>query len=209
MITSMRRPVLAGTLPAVEARRIDALGQKVRLRDVRPEDRRVLSGFDRDAQVDGYRHGANHRASVTDSVDAFHFAIETVHTRTVVGSIWVQTDPLSSMFSYGIGIGGPHRRCGYARDAISTLLTTMFDERGYYKCQVSVSGRNFASLALHGDLGFREESRPRDTELVLGQVRYPVLMGIAAPEFAATRPRANANRRARHARLRRGGEHRR
>jgi RimJ/RimL family protein N-acetyltransferase len=194
-------------------------GWKVRLREVRPADRRTLIGFDRDSarahdpQVGGYRHWATHRSGAADSGDDFHFAIETLHNRTLVGSVWVQADPASGRFSYGIGIGPQHRRCGYAADAVTTLLEVMFELRGYRKCQVSVNGGNFASLALHGELGFREEGRTRDTELLRGEIRYPVLMGLTADGFAEHRPAFLAARgparpsRGRHWRTPRRGRH--
>ncbi|MDT8913201.1 GNAT family N-acetyltransferase [Amycolatopsis sp. PS_44_ISF1] len=168
----------------------------MRLRDIRPEDRRGLIGFDRVPEgrpaAGGYRHWATHRADVTDPGDDRHLAIETRHGQTLVGSIWLQADPASGRFSYGIGIGAPHRRCGYAGDAVTTLLGFMFEQRGYRECEVSVHGRNFASLALHARLGFHEQGRPRDTELWPGQVRYPVLMAITADHFAARRPASAA-----------------
>ncbi|MFD1050940.1 GNAT family N-acetyltransferase, partial [Kibdelosporangium lantanae] len=159
-------------------------GWKVRLRTIRPADHRTLATFDRDTTEDhkpgGYRHWATHR----DASDDFHLAIETLRHRTLVGSIWVQTDPAVGAFSYGIGIAAQHRRCGYAIDAITALLTDMFERRGYRECVVSVNGRNFPSLALHGELGFHEESRPRDAELRHGEIRYPVIMSITAGQFS-------------------------
>lgn len=188
-------------------------GWKVRLREVRPADHRTLIGFDRGSspQVGGYRHWATHR-NTADSGDDFHFAIETLHNRTLVGSIWIQADPAAGRFSYGIGIGSQYRRCGYAADAVTVLLAFMFEQR-YRKCEVSINGSNFASLALHGELGFREEGRPRDTELRRGEVRYPVLMGITADGFAEHQPAFNAARgpvrpwRGRHWRTPRRGRH--
>ncbi|MEV6828271.1 GNAT family N-acetyltransferase [Amycolatopsis sp. NPDC051102] len=186
-------------------------GWKVRLREVRPADQRTLIGFDRDAdaRAGGYRHWATHRVAGDD----FHFAIETLHNRTLVGSVWIQADPASGRFSYGIGIGPQYRRCGYAADAVTILLGVMFELRRYRKCEVSINGANFASLALHGELGFREEGRPRDTELRHGEIRYPVLMGITADRFAEHRPVLGAARgpvrpwRGRHWRTPRRGRH--
>ncbi|HVV14624.1 GNAT family protein [Amycolatopsis sp.] len=187
------------------------VGQKVLLRDVRPADQRTLIGFDRaddrteDRRVGGYRHWATHRA---DAADDFHFVIETLHSRTVVGSIWIQADAARGRFSYGIGIGAQHRRCGYAADAVAALLAYMFEQRGYRKCEVSIYGGNFASLALHGELGFAEEGRPRDTELLRGEIKYPVLMGITAERFAARHPVLAARPwRGRHWRMPRRGRH--
>lgn len=213
------RLVPAGSRGARSVDGADWVGWKVRLRGIRPADHRTLAGFDRDSaraadpRVGGYRHWATHRGGAADSGDDFHFAIEALHNRTLVGSIWVQADPSRGRFSYGIGIGPQYRRCGYAADAVTVLLTFMFEQRRYRKCEVSVNGGNFASLALHGELGFREEGRPRDTELLRGAVRYPVLMSITAEQFAAHHPVFAAARggarslRGRHWRTRRRGRH--
>lgn len=191
--------------------RIDEVGWKVRLREVRPADQRTLVGFDRDpVQLGGYRHWATHRLRTADDL---HLAIETLHNRTVVGSVWIRTDAATGHFSYGIGIGAQHRRCGYAADAITVLLAYMFDRCGYRRCEVSVNGSNLASLVLHGELGFREQGRPRDTELLLGEIKYPVLMSITMDQFTAHRPALAAARgpvrpdRGRHWRVRRRGRH--
>ncbi|WP_121004254.1 GNAT family N-acetyltransferase [Saccharothrix australiensis] len=191
----------------------------MRLREIGPADRRTLIGFDRDAagrgdpHIGGYRHWAAHRADTDGSGDDRHVGIEALHGGTLVGSMWILTDPAARRFSYSIGIGAPHRRCGYAGDAITTLLALLFGQHGYLKCEISIYGGNFASLALHGGLGFREEGRPRDTELVRGGVGYPVLMGITAAEFAARHPDRGTDRgpvdprRGRHWRTRQRGRH--
>ncbi|ASO20467.1 hypothetical protein AHOG_14125 [Actinoalloteichus hoggarensis] len=196
------------------------VGRKVRLRRIVPADRRTLAGFDRDSarstasRIGGYRHWAEHRTAPSDSGDDLRFAIETLHGRMLVGSISAtQTDATSSRFSYGIGIGPAHRRCGYAGDAITVLLRFMFGRRRYQKCEVSIYGGNLASLSLHSSLGFREEGRPRDTELLPGEVKYPALMGITAHEFAARHGDGAPSspwdrpRRGRHSRTRRRGRH--
>jgi RimJ/RimL family protein N-acetyltransferase len=200
MITQPIRPVL----PSLA-------GRKVRLREIGPADRRTLAGFDRDSargdspQIGGYRHWAAHRASAAGTGDDLQFAIETLRSRMLVGS--VSTSQAFGRFSYGIGIGQQHRCCGYAADAITVLLAYMFEQRGYRKCEVSIYGGNLASLALHGSLGFREEGRVRDTELLRGEIKYPVTMSIAAEEFAALHPDSSLevrSRRGRHWRNRRG-----
>jgi RimJ/RimL family protein N-acetyltransferase len=172
----------------------DLTGRKVRLREIDAADRHTLIRFDREAaripRIGRYQHWAAHRID-----DDAQFAIETLHSRMLVGSMWtVQTDPHAGRFSYGVGIGPQHRRCGYATDAIVTLLAHVFGVRRYRTCEVGIHGRNVASQTLHGGLGFREESRQR------GIVR----MSIAADRFAelhSTRVRPGGGR---HWRPRRG-----
>jgi RimJ/RimL family protein N-acetyltransferase len=161
----------------------DLTGRKVRLREIDAADHHKLVRFDREAaripRIGRYQHWAAHRADVAEIDDDAQFAIETLHSRMLVGSMWtVRTDPHAGRFSYGIGIGPQHRRCGYASDAITTLLAHMFGERRYRTCEVGIHGLNVASRTLHGGLGFREDSRGR------GIVR----MSIAAHRFAELHP---------------------
>jgi RimJ/RimL family protein N-acetyltransferase len=201
MIIDPLRPDLSASSPSL-------VGRKVRLREIDPADGRTLAGFDRDSspQVGGYRHWAAHRASFADTRDDLRFAIETLHSRILVGSVsTIQAGPGPGRFSYGIGIGPQYRCCGYAADAVAVLLGFMFGQRGYRKCEVIVHGGNLASLALHGSLGFREEDRLRDTYLLRGEIKYPVTMSITADEFAASHSDSHdLPRRGRHWRNRRG-----
>lgn len=177
----------------------DLTGRKVRLREIDPADHHTLIRFDREAapvpRTARYQHWAAHRANVAEIDDDTQFAIETLHGRMLVGSMWtVRTDPDAGRFSYGIGIGPQHRRCGYASDAITALLAHMFGERRYRTCEVGIHRRNVASRTLHGGLGFREESRR------LGIVR----MSIAAHQFAALHAARGRPGGGRHWRPRRG-----
>lgn len=218
MMTQPLRPVLTGLPGPVPANSPGWAGRKVRLREVLPVDHRTLTGFDRDAvrdgtpQVGGYRHWAAHRSGAGDSGDTRQLAIETLRGgRMLVGSLCVtEADQSADVFSYGVGIGARHRRCGYAGDAIIVLLSFMFAQRRYRKCEVSIYGGNLASLSLHGGLGFREEGRLRDTELAVGGIKYLVRMGITAYEFAELHPNLTPEgaserpRRGRHSRATRG-----
>lgn len=151
-------------------------------------------GFDREAarggspQVGGYRHWAAHRAGAAEVGDDVHFGIETLQGLLVGSMSTSGADPLSVRFGYGIGIASRHQRCGYAIDAITVLLGHMFEQRGFRKCEVGVYGGNVASLSLHGGLGFREEGRLRDRELLRGAAGSLVVMGITAEEFAVRHP---------------------
>ncbi|WP_084215829.1 GNAT family N-acetyltransferase [Pseudonocardia spinosispora] len=169
------------------------VGRKVRLREIAGPDLRTLIRFDRDAarggdpRIGGYRHWAAHRAAAEDP--SLQFAIETLRGGMLVGSVCaIEADPSSGRFSYGIGIGPRHRRCGYAGDAIAILLGFMFTQRGYRECEVSIFGGNLSSLSLHQGLGFREEGRSRDTELLHGGIKDLVRMGIDAERFTELHP---------------------
>ncbi|MFD4669549.1 GNAT family N-acetyltransferase [Lentzea sp. NPDC058450] len=165
------------------------VGRKVWLREVGPSDRRTLARFDRDVVdgpplVGGYRHVASHRADT--SGEDLQLAIVSLRSRVIVGSLsTVRTDSGPGCFSYGIGIGSWHSRCGYAADAITVLLALMFGQRGYRECEISIYGSNFASQSLHSRLGFRETGRLADPELSGGSFGYLEMMAISSAEFAA------------------------
>lgn len=185
----------------------------VRLREISHDDRHILRGFDRGlplggpACVGGHRHWGDHRSRRPAGDGGSQFGIETVHGSRLVGSLsTVESDPLTGVFSYSIGIGRPHRRCGYASDAVIALLSHMFEQRGFRTCVISVYSGNLASLSLHGRLGFRTEGRMRDSQVQRGNIRFLVSMSITASDFAArfsTEPDPDMHR-GRHWRTRRG-----
>ncbi len=166
------------------------VGRQVQLRVLTPEDRPTLVRFDREAARNGnsnagYRHWAAHRAVQTAPTDEFQLAIETLRDGVLVGSLsTAQADPHAGRFSYGVGIGQQYQRNGYANDAIGILLTFMFGERRYHKCEVGIYGFNEASLALHRKLGFQQEGRLREHEFFGGHYHDLVMMGVTAGEFA-------------------------
>ncbi|WP_233576128.1 GNAT family N-acetyltransferase [Saccharopolyspora rhizosphaerae] len=167
------------------------VGRQVLLRRVAAADRRTLAGFDQDptrapyVQTDGYRHWAAHRANHVDSPDDFQLAIETRRDQVLVGSMCISKADEPGVFSYGVGIGPMHRRCGYADDAIITLLAVMFGRRRFGKCQVGIYQENVASLALHHKLGFREEGRASEPDSLSDGMLHLVIMGLTAEEFTA------------------------
>lgn len=176
-------------------------------------DRGVLAGFDRHSaigrtvpEVGGHRHWVAHRTATTDS-DQSQFVIETLYGRMLVGSMSLQADPVSGLFSYSIGIDPLHRRCGYASDAVTVLLRNMFEQNRFRACELAVHSGNLGSLCLHGVIGFRETARVLDTEVSRGAIKYMVTMSITAAEFAAGRLvscAAPPSLRGRHWRARRG-----
>ncbi|MFI9532115.1 GNAT family N-acetyltransferase [Nocardia fusca] len=188
-------------------------GRKTRVRRVEITDRPALTGFDRLSvrvsalpTVGGHRHWAAHRTDPTDSHNA-QFAIETLHSRMIVGSMSIQADHVRRTFSYSIGIGPLHRRCGYARDAVAVLLTNMFRHDRFRRCEVVVHSGNLGSLTLHGVLGFRETARTADTDIARGAIKLMVTLTITAQEFTARNEHLVASPlspRGRHWQLRRG-----
>ncbi|WP_344129132.1 GNAT family protein [Saccharopolyspora halophila] len=164
------------------------VGRRIRLRAIDPADRRTLVRFDRSstrglAQAEGYRHWAAHRAQHPDAVDDFQLAIETRRDQQLVGSMCTSQADEPGVFGYGVGIGPQFRRCGYADDAIVTLLALMFTQRGYRKCQVGIYADNQPSLTLHDKLGFQVEDRSVEPDSLSDGVHELILMGLTAQDF--------------------------
>ncbi|WP_198165213.1 GNAT family N-acetyltransferase [Nocardia fusca] len=167
------------------------LGRKTRLRYVEPADHATFVRFARTAtasdgaRVGGHQYWATHRKTTADRCGDRQFAIESLYSRRVVGSLHVrEIDSETKSFSYTIGIASMFRRCGYATESIMLLLGYMFDEHAYHKCDIWIYSGNIGSLILHGIVGFREQGCIADDEVLRGHIRYMVHMSITAEHFA-------------------------
>jgi RimJ/RimL family protein N-acetyltransferase len=177
-------------------------GSKVRLRGIEPEDWQAFQRFDehtadmRNADMvhpprsaAGYREWAANQATKQAMGDEFLLAIEARADQTLVGTLSTgNIDQRAGRFSYGISIGHDHHRRGYATEAIALLLTYMFGERRFHKCEVSIYAFNEASIALHRKIGFQPEGRLRDHEYFAGRHHDLVVMGLTINEFATRHP---------------------
>ncbi|MEU9059711.1 GNAT family protein [Streptomyces sp. NPDC048430] len=178
-------------------------GEKVRLRGVEPDDwegfcdlaRNTLDVRDAD-QVEPPRSAESFRSWTADRAgrppggEAFRLVVEGLADRAFAGSVTVgETDSRAGRFRTGIVISRDHRRRGYAAEATELVLTYMFAEQRYNKCEVEVYAFNESSLALYRRLGFVEEGRLREHEFFAGGYHDVVLLGITAAEHWATHRR--------------------
>lgn len=177
-------------------------GTKVRLRGVEPEDWQDFLRFDENSMdmrnadmvypprsAAGYRAWAGNQATKLAAGDEFFLAIEACADQTLVGTLSTNNvDQRAGRFSYGVSIGHDHQRHGYATDAIILLLTYMFGERRFHKCEVSIYAFNEASIALHKKIGFQIEGQLRDHEYFAGQHHDVMIMGLTIDEFTVRHP---------------------
>ncbi|MFS0694392.1 GNAT family N-acetyltransferase [Streptomyces nitrosporeus] len=178
-------------------------GGKIRLRGVEPEDWEGFRDLARDTldvrgsdlvepprSAEGFRLWTAERAGRPPGGGAFRLVVEELEGRAFAGTVTVgETDSRAGRFRTGVGIGREHRRKGYAAEAVGLVLTYMFAEQRYNKCEVEVFAFNDASLALHRRLGFVEEGRLRQHEFFAGAYHDVVLLGVTAAEHWATHPR--------------------
>jgi RimJ/RimL family protein N-acetyltransferase len=127
-------------------------GHKVRLRGIEPEDWQAFQQFDehsgdmRDADMiypprsaAGYREWAAAQATRQGAGDEFLLAIEARAEGALVGTLATNhLNQRAGRFSYRISIGQDHQRRGYATDAVPLLLSYMFGERRFHKCEVGI-----------------------------------------------------------------------
>lgn len=177
-------------------------GRLVRLRGIETDDWSAFMRFDGHADdqrstdmihpprsAAAYQAWAAERAVAPATNDSFQLAIETIDRGELAGSLSTHgVDARAGRFGYGIGIGAPYQRRGYATEAVLLLLRFMFGERRYHKCETRVYAYNVASLELHRSLGFVEEGRLRDHEFFAGRHHDVVVMGMTGVEFGERYP---------------------
>jgi len=173
------------------------VGERVRLRAIEPEEGEVLLAFesDTDAARSGWRvepprsaawarQWATELAAKESDLDEVRLVIASRDGDVPVGMINTHAiHRVNGTFAYGISIGTPHHRKGYARDAVAVLLGYMFHERHFQKAEAWVYASNDASLALHRRFGFVEEGRRRRGRFAGGRYEDEFLFGMTAEEY--------------------------
>ena len=174
-------------------------GERVRLRGVEPPESQLLMEFNDETSVlrnndrlhpprskAGYLKLAE-TSSATPDDDEFGLGIEALDQGRLVGGLGTHgVDKTAGVFSYGIAIGAPFQRRGYATDAITVLLRYMFGERRFQKCNIHIYAFNTASLDLHRQYGFVDEGLRRRSQFFAGTYHDVVLLGLTVEEYAAT-----------------------
>ena len=181
-------------------------GERVRLRAIEPGDWEAFHAFDQSdtemartgsrihfpRSAERARTWAAEMAAAEPKNDNYRLAVADQEGR-VVGSISTRDcDAHNGTFEYGIAIGAPYRRAGYAREAITLLLGYFFGELRYQKCNVQVYAFNEPSMRLHEQLGFRLEGRLRRQVFSGGTYHDELLYGITSEEFFGRVPAVTA-----------------
>ncbi len=90
-------------------------------------------------------------------------------------------------FELGLSIHEPHRRKGYARDALKILLRYFFEELHYQKVTVGVYSFNQPAIALFAALGFVQEGRIRRVALTNSEYHDELRYGLTVEEWRTQR----------------------
>jgi RimJ/RimL family protein N-acetyltransferase len=173
-------------------------GRLIRLRAVEPGDWELHHKWDQDteaARLDyeisfprnpaGTQAWAERESRLAPENDVFRFQIETLDG-VLAGTINTNNCNLrNGTFMYGLAVMPPHRRKGYASEAIRLVLRFYFGERRYQKCSASVYSFNTPSQKLHEALGFTLEGRLRRMIYSGGEYHDALIYGITREEFDA------------------------
>lgn len=185
--------------PGLDYSRYFWQGRRVRLRPLRADDADAMFiarldspsrahlqlGVEPPVSADELRSSLEKWFDCRESGGAILFSVET-HDGGYVGGVSLHSmDAKNGVFSFGVVIDGPHRRQGYATEAVGILLRYGFGERRYQKCNSAAVHTNPASIALHRKLGFTEEGRRRRRWFYGGQYHDDVLFGMTVEEFEA------------------------
>lgn len=179
-------------------------GKLIRLRAVEPDDWQNHREWDQDTETARLnyeipfpqstlrqRQWAEREAQRPPDNDIFRFQIETLDG-VQVGSLNTHTTHLrNGTFSYGVSVMEPHRRKGYAAEAIRLVLRYFFHERRYQKCNAEVYAFNEPSQKLHKALGFTLEGRLRRMIYTGGAFHDALIYGITREEFDAKEAMSN------------------
>ena len=94
-------------------------------------------------------------------------------------------DRVNRNTSIGYWLAAPARGRGVMTTAVRALVDHAFGEWGLHRIEVHCAPDNHRSRAVPERLGFREEARLRETELVGGRYIDSVVYGLLAGEWEA------------------------
>ena len=171
--------------------------ERIRLRQVEPDDWEVFREWDFDSEVsrnlyripfpksiERYKQDVLDGAKEANKEDKFGFVIEEIETGHIAGSINSHsTNQHIGTFAYGIAIRPDFQRKGYATEAILLLLKYFFEELRYQKCTVSIHEWNTESINLHEKLGFVKEGQHRRMLYTNGRHWDLLFYGIMVEEW--------------------------
>lgn len=130
-------------------------------------------------------NGARERVYFEEMSDARdHLQLLITSNGERVGVIELESiDQENGVAEVAYWIDPDHRRHGYARDALYTLLDFAFDELRLHRVEASVYEFNVASLELLRSAGFEEEGVHREDAFVEGRYVDTHWFGILADEW--------------------------
>jgi len=174
-------------------------GEKIRLRALTTDDagsrfagsldsitrEEFNIGIELPTTVELQKEWLEKRGGCKEVNDMIIFAIEN-HEQEYVGIVTIHSmDERHGKFGFSMLIDRPHRRQGYAEEAVRLMLKYGFMERRFQKCNSACVSYNSASVQLHKKLGFVEEGRLRRDSFYNGEYHDELLFGMTLDEYVA------------------------
>ena len=176
------------------------MGEKVRLRAVRPDDVRLFEKYADDSEIDRlagdtdfpYDAERDRRAlekqieEDQEEGDDRFLIIETLEGKYAGTIELLHTDQRHRTADIGVVLD--NRKAwgkGYAGEAIRLLLRFAFRELGYEKVGLSVFEFNPRAIALYEHLGFQHEGRRRSQVYTDGRRWDELFMGMTRADYEA------------------------
>lgn len=171
-------------------------GNKVRLRNIEPEDYLFFQNWNMDSSTQigldriwfptsshKQKEWAQNKSLKNGENDDFLFVIEDKEEKPI-GSVSARRKSIiDGTFTYGIATIETERQKGYATEAISLVLNYYFNELRYNKVNIEVFSFNTNSQILHEKFGFVKEGQLRESKFCNGKYWDIILYGMTREEF--------------------------
>ena len=170
-------------------------GEKVRLREQRPEDLSILAEWWNEPEVALFQQDRivrRPRTAVEEKLSAWSgngdsssvaYAV-TTHDGEVAGHVAVHgITPPALIATLGIMMGPPYQNGGYGREAVLLALRLAFLEMGARKMELEVYSFNERAVRVYEQLGFTVEGRRRNAVVHRGAFCDQLLMGMLDAEY--------------------------
>ena len=170
-------------------------GEKVRLREQRPEDLPILAEWWNEPEVALFQQDRivrTPRAAVEEKLSAWSgngdsssvaYAV-TTHDGEVAGHVAVHGVTAPALIgTLGIMMGPTFQDGGYGREAVLLALRLAFLEMGARKVELQVYSFNERAVRVYQKLGFTLEGRRRHAVFHRGAFHDQLLMGMLDAEY--------------------------
>lgn len=139
---------------------MEIVGERVRLRKMAAEDRDAMVAIRQTPEVMARWRGEDLEAEFVEDLEddeTTRLTILDLLDEDIVGLIqyYEETEPEYRHASIDIFIAPSHHRRGLAHDAISTLVSHLFDFADHHRLTIDPAADNAAAIACYTKVGFR------------------------------------------------------
>lgn len=168
-------------------------GDRLRLREPRPEDTAILNEFWNDLELSSLGSNTAPTPSSVEEMEKFLAEIDARdnHVRfvieaegEVVGDCSLhEIDKHNRTCDVGIAIGKPFWNQGYGQEALRLLVDYAFKHHNMHRVGLEVLADDDRAVTCYRKVGFVEEGRLRKRDWVNGEYHDVMVMGILDEEW--------------------------